>query len=80
MENDKIVKNKSFYIKVDDSVNIKEGEEHSWKVTLKTSKRYGYKARLLLISNPNASGQNLLIWGATREDKDADEVEWTGKR
>lgn len=70
-----VVKNKSFYVKLVDNINL--NTKHQWSLKLKTGSKKQYKAKIVLISNPNASGQNLLIWGAERK-KDKDEVEWSG--
>lgn len=72
-----VVKNKSFYIKLQNTININDGNEHTWSLQLKTGTKKVYKARILLISNPNASGQNLLIWAA-QKDRTKDEVKWNG--
>lgn len=72
-----VVKNKSFYIKLQNTININDGNEHTWSLQLKTGTKKVYKARILLISNPNATGQNLLIWAA-QKDRTKDKVKWNG--
>lgn len=70
-----IVKNKSFYVKLVNNVDM--NKQHKWSLKLETGNKKQYKAKIVLVSNPNASGQNLLIWGA-EQIKGKDSVEWSG--
>lgn len=72
-----VVRNKNFYIKLKDNIDTKDGKKHTWSLNLKTGTKKVYQARILLISNPRTTGQNLLIWAA-QQDKTKDEVEWKG--
>lgn len=70
---------KSFFVQVPEGIDLKDGSEHKWGLLLKTSDNImGYRARLLMISNPDAKGQNLMMWSANRK-KTYHKVEWGAK-
>lgn len=65
----------SFYIKLEDKLDTKS----SWKVVLKSSGgATKYKGKMVLLSNPTASGQNLAIY-AGEQDKSPEKVEWSSE-
>ena len=65
----------SFYIKLEDKLDTKS----SWKVILKSSGgATKYKGKMVLLSNPTASGQNLAIY-AGEQDKSPEKVEWSAE-